>query len=168
MNISAQTIQDLKKLYIFRIGDNNLNELPPDRATHISIIGRKDDSLDFIGKTLKTPTKKEVTVEWVVTTIEKALNANTIYASFAPVFEKFLNAKGKNNMSVYPTTYGIGVLSIFNRHASESIAAISAALDSIGVVYQNEYSDAGWSYRFKISKSAENIKKIQSFLNDQQ
>lgn len=64
-----------------------------------------------------------------------------------------------NKFSVYPTTYGIGIWVIFNWNAKDDIERVTKILDERGIEYYNEYSEAGWVYRYKVSKRAENILK---------
>jgi len=43
---------------------------------------------------------------------------------------------------------------------------IRLILDPLGIEYSNEYSDAHWVYRYKISKAAENINRIKQISNN--
>lgn len=53
----------------------------------------------------------------------------------------------------YTTLYGIGFWAIFSSHAEMYIAKdLHKFLNKKGVEYSNEFSDAGWVYRFKIGK----------------
>jgi hypothetical protein len=164
MNITPSTIEALKQEYQIFFYDNNVNEKEPKEATHLNI-GFTADFSEYIGKTFKTPTKQEVTVEWVV----EKLGANKVYVSFAPVFQSLLKKRGYGCFDVYPATYGIGVFVAlsFKGSAKRDVEAVEELLGELGIEYKNEYSDAGWCYRFKISKSAENIEKIKQFIDSQ-
>lgn len=102
------------------------------------------------------PTKsKEVTVEFIQKLIDKNEKLyKGYYGNFALKMQKALNDLGLKDRGyrVYPTTYGIGVWVLFNSKCEADIADITKLLDSKGIKYQNEYSDAHWVYRFKISK----------------
>lgn len=69
------------------------------------------------------------------------------------------NGLGKT-FSVYPTTYGIGIWVIYNWNSDEHIVKVANILKENGVEFYNEYSEAGWVYRFKVSKKADNLAKI--------
>ena len=161
MVISEQTIQKLKSEFVIGFYDNNVNEMPPHLATHLSIHAMADYS-ELLFKTLKTPTKKEVTMEWVM----EKLGADKVYTDFAPKFGAYLKTIGVSGMNTYPASYGIGVwaaMTYKNTH-SEDRDAIEKALTNLGVEFTSEYSDAHWVFRYKISKSKQNIEKINKFL----
>ena len=92
---------------------------------------------------------------------EKLLkNYNTPYGQFAKMTTKLLmNDKHfENSCVVYPTTYGIGVSLLWN--ADDDIKLLKTILNNKQIEYYNEYSDAQWVYRFKISKKKENLERI--------
>lgn len=64
------------------------------------------------------------------------------------------------NIPVYPTTYGIGVDAFYNREMSKEIKMVEDKLNELGIEYRNEFSEAGYVYRFVISKKDLNLKKI--------
>jgi hypothetical protein len=41
------------------------------------------------------------------------------------------------------------------------IDKVTKILDERGIEYYNEYSEAGWVYRYKVSKKADNIAKAE-------
>ena len=56
----------------------------------------------------------------------------------------------------YTTLYGIGFWAILSSRKDQEIAKeLATYLKSKNIEYSNEYSDAGWVYRFKINKSIE-------------
>jgi len=56
----------------------------------------------------------------------------------------------------YTTIYGIGFWAILSNNKDQEIAKdLAIYLKSKNIDYLNEYSDAGWVYRFKINKSIE-------------
>lgn len=116
---------------------------------------------DFSGiKSFRLPKKKLVTAEYLIGKIAN----NTIYVNFAKDFEKLLNKLGLNSYSVYPTSYGIGVFRLYTHKiiVSNAKQVIDDILNDYGIKYTNEFSKAGWVYRYRISKSKENIKKMQN------
>ena len=64
----------------------------------------------------------------------------------------------------YTTLYGIGLWDFFNSTMIHNILdkEMSGFLKSNGIDYKNEYSDAGWVYRYKFTMP---IEKINDLLN---
>jgi len=110
-------------------------------------------------KTIKA-TKKEITFEYIIDKINK----DNVYKSFCDNFKKLLPERFKNSIDVYPASYGIGIfVALSFRNEKETIKTeIENTLKKHNVIYSNEYSDAGWVFRYKISKSKDNIDKINS------
>jgi len=106
-------------------------------------------------KSFKLPKNADIT--WVNTKISNWLNAE--YSNLRPVFEK-LGIKG----NIYYTSFGFSYDCFFKNAETMKIetAELSKALDNIGIEYKNEYSDAFWVYRYKISQSKSNIDKINN------
>lgn len=104
---------------------------------------------------------KEITIEMIDKLIAKNEKAYSgYYGEFAKNMQRLLNENGlTDKFSVYPTTYGIGIWVIFNSFVKEEINKVTKILDERGIEYYNEYSEAGWVYRYKVSKKAENIAK---------
>ena len=155
MNISEQTINELSEMYNIAFYDDYMNEVQPAEACEMSILSTKE--FDFLGKTIKG-LKKEITTQYVL----NKLNAEYIYQNFTDDFKKLLPLKYKNSINIYPTTYGIGVFVLFNyRGQNEQIQKeIESILKRYNIDYTNEFSNARYVYRYKISKSKENIKKL--------
>ena len=65
-----------------------------------------------------------------------------------------------NKFCVYPTTYGIGVWLFWNFNADKHIAQVEGIMKERNIEYYNEYSNAHWVYRFKVSKKRENIERM--------
>jgi hypothetical protein len=56
----------------------------------------------------------------------------------------------------YPTEYGIGIFCFWLTDSVQSaIVALKKYLESKGITYGNEFSDAKWVYRFKLNLSKE-------------
>ena len=133
--------------------DNNVNEMPKNKAEVISLTKFEPYYENF---TLKLPSKMEVSFEWIM----NKLSNDKVYKSFAENFNKILKAKGYSNLNAYPTSYGIGVFVGFGRGIEETKNQIEKLLNSLGIQYKTEYSNEGYVFRYKISKSKENIAKI--------
>jgi hypothetical protein len=138
--------------------DNDLRHGDPN-TTHI-YIGFFDDV--HVMRTFRVPKKKEVTVEWLLDKIGQA----TTYKNFTEEFKKLLKLKGyTNGVTVYPTSYGIGVFVPFTSNIKEIHKNITELLDELKIQYWNEYSRARWVLRYKISKKSENIERLKEALN---
>ena len=160
-NISQTTINQLNELYSFDFYDQiGCNPVTPDKADRIYIGFNKstktNDFVDYIGKNIKLPTKKETTLEYI---LEK-INSESIFKNFTEHFKTLIK---KYDLSAYPTTYGIGIFSLFNfnNQVTDAKQNVESILNDLGVEYTTEYSDAGWVFRYKISKAANNIERIK-------
>ena len=84
-----------------------------------------------------------------------------IYGKFAQMMQKLLNENNiTNHFVIYPTTYGIGVWCFYNFNAKKDISLVTDIMNRNNIEYYNEFSDAHWVYRFKISKKHANIAKL--------
>lgn len=121
--------------------------------------------IDYNGRTIvkriKTKSKK-IDVDYInkeITKSEKLYNG--LYGKFAEKVQDLLRKNDiKDNLVIYPTTYGIGVWCIFNYNADKCIQVVKNIMERNKIEYYNEYSDALWVYRFKISKKQANISKL--------
>ena len=134
--------------------DKNINNVPKEQAYQISL-SKFDPYYENI--TIKLPSKMEVTFEWVMNKINK----DKVYKSFSENFNKILKSKGLANINAYPTTYGIGIFVFAGTKIPETKKNIENLLNSLEINYNTEYSDANYVFRYKISKSKENIEKIK-------
>lgn len=168
MNISKETIEKLKGLgYIFTFWDEYVNEVSPEKSTELSIC-----AIDINGEyqilyppvRIKT-TKKETTLEYIL----NKMNNDKVYQNFSEYFNKLLKSKNYTNYNTCPTTYGIGVWVSFGfrKNIEETKQNIENLLNELNIIYTTEYSDAGWVFRYKISKSKENIAIIEKIINNQ-
>lgn len=105
---------------------------------------------------------KEITTEYVLKLVEKNEKAyNGTYGRFALAMQKILETNGyKHDFFIYPTTYGIGIWVFYNFRADEHRKRVENIMKSRGIEYYNEYSEAGYVFRFKVSKNAANLEKI--------
>ena len=131
------------------------------KATHLDFgwlnIGEGD--YDYIGKIVKIPNR---TINQTTEYFLKKLNTDVIYKNFSDEFNKILKAKGMNNYNSYPTSYGIGVFLLGSSNKIEDCKdQIESKLHELGVVFNTEYSNANFVFRFKISKSKDNIERLK-------
>jgi len=107
-----------------------------------------------------------VTEEYVQKVIEREQKAYSgKYGEFAIDIQRMFAEKFSNGNVlgyIYPTTYGIGVWVFFNWKKDECIAKVREVLDGMNVGYSNEFSEAGYVYRFRVSKKSENRKRLQT------
>lgn len=119
----------------------------------------------YDGKTIvkkENQKSKEITLDYVEKLIEKQERAyQGAYGQFALDMQRLLSENGlQNRISIYPTTYGIGVWVFYNWSAKKDIERVTAIMQAKGIDYENEYSEAGWVYRYKVSKRADNLAKV--------
>jgi len=103
--------------------------------------------------TVKLPKNKLITIDY----INERLNKSSEFLNLSKHLNKIAN---KYSLVCYPASYGIGVCNIFGK-SPKSVERVTDILDKNNIEYYNEYSDANWVYRFKISKSQENIDKLK-------
>lgn len=121
--------------------------------------------IEYDGKTIvkkESIKSKAITPEYIEKLIAKNEKAYSgYYGKFAINMQKLIKQNGlAGKFSIYPTTYGIGVWVFYNWDSEKDIAEVTKILDERGIEYYNEFSDARWVYRFKISKKAANVSKL--------
>ena len=162
-NISKTLEKDLLELGYNSVNfyDDYMNEASPENCTEITVLTLHGGCFDV--KTIRPiPKKKLVDVGYIINRIE----AKNAYTSFANDFKRLLLAeypKFKNSINVYPTTYGIGVFVAFGLRdqLKETLNQIETLLNKYGIDFSTGRSDAGYVFRFLISKKKENINKIR-------
>jgi hypothetical protein len=65
----------------------------------------------------------------------------------------------------YTTLYGIGMFAFFTKDIVNATIELAKYLKSKGINYTNEYSDAGWAYRFVIGDKVEAHNKLLENFN---
>jgi hypothetical protein len=60
----------------------------------------------------------------------------------------------------YTTLYGIGMFAYFTTDINRATASLAKYLKENGIEYTNEFSDAGWAYRFCINRNVEEHNEI--------
>ncbi len=155
MNISKQTLALLSNEgYSYIFYDKNINEVSIENASIIHVYCFEP----YKHKDIKA-LKKEITFDYIMNKI----NSESIYINFCNYFNGLISKYGLN---AYATTYGIGLFVGFGFRSriDEIKNNISNLLDSFGIKYSCEYSDALYVFRYKISKSKENIDIIKSLV----
>lgn len=148
MKITKETINRMEELGYF-VGVSVMSPQPGfyrevsyEEATHLYV--------DY--RLIKAPKAKEVTVDWLLSKINK----ETAYHNLSQYLRKVFSSC----VSVYPASYGVGVASLFSRE--DDIKTVANKLKSLGLKFRNEFSDAGWVYRFVISRDADNMRIMES------
>ena len=123
----------------------------------------KDIEVEGIHKTFRVPKKKLITPDYIISKVNK----ENVFMDFSKGFKKLLINAGYSGsgMSIYPTSYGIGVFVIFSSGLEQIKENIENTLSRYGIEYSNEYSDARWVFRYRISKKKENIDKLNCLIN---
>ena len=103
-----------------------------------------------------------ITKDRVLQLIERDKKAyQGAYGEFTDKMRKLLKADGKlGYFNIYPTTYGIGVFVFYNYHLKDDTDYLDKKLKELGLEYYNEFSEARWVFRYKISKKQANLAKI--------
>ena len=107
-------------------------------------------------KTIKLPKTKLIDKNYVKNEIDKWLNSE--YRNLQKTFS-IMNIKG----NIYYTSFGFSYICWFKeqRQFNKDITDIKNKLNGLNIKYSNEYSDAMWVYRFRVSKSIDNLNKIK-------
>ena len=153
------------------VNANELNRLPQgtkpnqcDVSVYRNTIGLENSAQSV---SISLPSKiDKITIETIIEKVTKKLNTEKVYQDFSDAFASILAKNGfYGRFTVYPTTYGIGVCNLYRFGAQkEEIAILEKFLTDAGIEFKNEYSDAHWVYRFKLSKKQSNIEKISSLI----
>lgn len=160
-NIDQNLESDLKELlnggkyFSCNFYDKNVNDMPPNKA-EVLTIWHDGQMLNF-----NLPKNKLVNAEYIMNKINK----DSVYKNFCNDFKKILIKLGINeSLNCYPTSYGLGISVIFSYRGSAKVykSKIDEVLNDLGIKYTTEFSDAMWVFRYKISKSSENIEKIKN------
>lgn len=121
--------------------------------------------IDYEGRTIvkKINVKsKKIDTAYIDKEIQKNRKLYSgVYGRFADMMQKLLSDNNiENNFVIYPTTYGIGIWYIYNFDAEKHISIVTEIMKRNNIEYYNEFSEANWVYRFKISKKHANIAKL--------
>ena len=152
MKITDKTIEAIKQAgYDCIFYDEFINEVNPIKAIRLQLFAFDPC---YVSYSFNAPKNKEITLEWALSKI--AQKENYVSINWKKVFAP-LNLF---NVGFYTTSYGIGVETIFSDR-TETRQKIDEFLKSNNIDFTNEYSEAGWIFRYRISKAKENIDKIK-------
>lgn len=154
MKIKKETISKLNELGFIvwaSLGNSGflMNENDFINGTHIVLCEKGT----YDPKTFKAPKCKEITIDWCLNKISNETSYTNLYQYLTKVFGR--------SISVYPASYGVGVDAFLGRH-KEAAGNVAKKLSELGLRYRNEFSEAGWIYRFIISKDKNNMEILKS------
>ncbi len=131
---------------------NDMDECKAEEAKQLLISNFNEG---IVGEVIKLPKKKEITFEWIMGKLHK----ESQFISLASHCAKLVPDSG---ISIYPTSYGIGISVLFAfKGIKDRIKQLEELFTRHSIEYRNEYSEAGYVYRFKLSKASENIEKLK-------
>jgi len=150
------TVEELDALCdMFDLAYISLNEYDPTYMSHAEI---NITDGEYNTKTFKLPAKKPVDKAWVVGRINAMQKGDKAYADLRDILREV--ASQFEGMNIYATSYGIGIHTLFTDTDAE-FKAILDMLDAHDVDYRLEWSKAMWVKRIIVSKSADNLAKIE-------
>ena len=154
MKISKRTLDSLNGRYQYWFSDKYSNEVAIKKATELNIFWLDENEVPN-RRTIKA-LKSEITFDYIMSKINT--DKDKIFSDFTKYFNKLIKNEG---LSAYPTTYGIGIFSAIGLKSqiNEQKNKVEKLLNKLKIKYTTEYSDVGWVFRYKISKS-----KIKSML----
>ena len=150
LKLSEQEIEDVLDKY------NINNYLLQEDQKKLVIWISKGKTLGS-SKTINLPSKKTIDEDYLKSRVEKKINSN--YKNLKNVFKKL-----DLSHNIYYTSYGIGFYCFmrYKETFKKETKKIENKLNELGIEFKTEFSDARWVYRFKISKSKDNIKRIKN------
>jgi hypothetical protein len=88
-------------------------------------------------------------------------NGSLTYPKKTECLERLRNSERVSKYFYYTTLYGIGMFAIMGENSFNKITGLMAEyLKDKGVEFNNEFSEAGWAYRFVIGMSVENHNEL--------
>ena len=154
--IKEQLEKNKEYIVWFTSDKHGLNDTSISEALFITIANKNTMESKTI-KILKN--YKRMNLEYLMNKI----HSKSVYKGVYKLVYKFLSDNGYKGVAVYQTSYGIGIdafCSVKNFDKRKDI--ITDLLNRYNLTYIVEYSDAGWVYRYKFSKSKENINKLKA------
>ena len=91
-------------------------------------------------------------------------NVVCVYPKKEEVIKKYTSDR-VTKYHYYTTLYGIGMFAYFTENIAKATLNLAKYLESEGIKYYNEYSAAGWAYRFVIKDKVENHNKLLENFN---
>jgi len=117
-------------------------------------------------RTYNLPTESKRTIGYYSKKIMQTVNKLGFGSKWVNMTNFFKDNLKLNQSYFYYTSFGFSIVcaGLTSRIFTDTVNAFRAQLDSAGIEYKNEYSEAFWVYRFRFSQKKENIKKIEKFL----
>jgi hypothetical protein len=150
-----------------------ISQLEPETIYGIMIVDQYGDNIEYRFKT----TKKEETFfksfinqhisKYEMKQAEYKMvdgQVQSVYPKRAEVVKKYTSDR-VSKFHFYTTLYGIGMFAFFTKDIAKATVELAKYLKSKGVTYSNEYSDAGWVYRFCINDKVENHNQLLENFN---
>lgn len=130
-----------------------------EKMSYLEILGFNENN-EYICVKFKTPKTKEIIVSYLFDKVNKYLGQEQAYKNLSAIFKKLLPS-----YNFYETTYGVGMEALFLTHEQvlKRAEPLLKLLNKLAIEYNTEYSGANWVYRFKISKSKDNLEKINNY-----
>lgn len=158
MIISEQTIEILEDDFMIVFYDNDFNEVSIGKATkiHLCQINMEDG---YKAKTINAY-RNETPLKYILEQFHK----DSIYKNFCEIFKALLPTSLRNSLTCYPASYGIGIFVAIGLRGQigQTKSEIEKILKDRKIEYTTEYSEANWVFRYKISKSKENIERMKN------
>ena len=96
--------------------------------------------------------------------IDDSKNLGWVYPKKETIVKKLISDR-VSKYHYYTTLYGIGMFAYFTRDVKNATKNLSEYLDSKNINYTNEFSEAGWVYRFVINSEVKNHNKLLENFN---
>ena len=91
------------------------------------------------------------------------LNGTLKHPTKNDIIKKYKDQNRVNKYFYYTTLYGIGMFSFFTKDVVKANIKLTEYLQEQKISYYNEFSDAGWAYRFVINDT---VKKHNDLLEN--
>jgi len=112
----------------------------------------------FINQHIRKYEMKQISFEMVDGIVQY------VYPKKEAIIKKYTSDR-VSKYHYYTTLYGIGMFAYFTKDIAKATVKLAKYLESKGVKYSNEYSDAGWAYRFVINNKVENHNELLENFN---
>lgn len=154
MNISKETIERVKSEgFVIDFVDDLCYDTTPQKAVKILVSGFQGGDGQYYSKWMTAPKEKEVTWEWIA------------HRLFAEVKNTYIDLWPymKPLFGLSATSFGVSIDTIWK--LDEKKEWVRSKLNELGLKYREEYSEGGWSYKFIVSKSKENMSILETLKN---
>jgi len=106
------------------------------------------------------PKKKQIDKAWIIAKINLINTEARTFQNLSKTVSKIVkNIDG--GINVYAASYGIGVGNLYNKRRDFFLTKIYEYLDSAGIKYSLKYSNAMYVTKVIISKTRENLEKLE-------